>query len=126
MTEPVRFTIPGTPVPKPRQTRADIWKKRPCVLRYREWADRARAAAPPDLTQDPVGLNLMIFLPMPASWPKKKRDAMRGQLHRTTPDLDNFIKAADALFSQDMGIAFGTFVKRWEDELGPRVEVEVR
>jgi uncharacterized cupin superfamily protein len=38
------FTIPGNPVGKPRMTQRDKWAKRPAVLRYREWADRARAA----------------------------------------------------------------------------------
>ena len=125
--EPVRFTIPGTPCPKPRMTRRDVWKKRPCVVRYREWADRARACAPADLTQEPVCLNMVAYLPMPDSWPKKKREAMRGQLHRQKPDLSNICKAVeDALFERDEGIAFGTNVKRWEDNHGPRVEVEVR
>ena len=125
--EPVRFTIPGTPCPKPRMTRRDVWKKRPCVVRYREWADRARACAPADLTQEPVCLNMVAYLPMPESWPKKKREAMRGQLHRQKPDLDNLAKScADSLFESDQCIAFGTFVKRWDDGVGARVEIEVR
>jgi len=33
-----------TPVPKPRQTRSDKWKQRPCVMRYRAFADEVRAA----------------------------------------------------------------------------------
>jgi len=37
--------VPGAPIPKPRQTRRDKWARRPCVLRYREWADQIRAAA---------------------------------------------------------------------------------
>jgi Holliday junction resolvase RusA-like endonuclease len=124
--EPVRFTIPGTPIGKPRMSQRDKWARRPCVIRYREWADRARAAAPKDLTQEPVGLNMVFFLPIPENWSQKKKDEMRGQLHRSKPDLDNCIKSLDALFPQDQCIAFGTFVKRYDDGQGPRVEVEVR
>lgn len=32
------------------------------------------------------------LVPMPPSWRKKKRDAMRGQPHQNTPDFDNFTK----------------------------------
>jgi hypothetical protein len=30
------------PVPKPRQTRSDKWKQRPCVMAYRTFADELR------------------------------------------------------------------------------------
>ena len=33
-----------TPVAKPRQTRSDVWKKRPCVVKYRQFADDLREA----------------------------------------------------------------------------------
>src|SRR5689334_17701964 len=39
------IVIPGQPIGKPRQTQADKWKQRPCVVQYRLWADRARKAA---------------------------------------------------------------------------------
>lgn len=40
-----RFTIFGRPVPKPRMTRRDIWDRRPCILKYREWQNKVLAAA---------------------------------------------------------------------------------
>lgn len=43
----ITFTIPGTPVGKPRQTQRDKWAERDCVLRYRAWADRARRICQP-------------------------------------------------------------------------------
>jgi len=39
------FKVEGKPAPKPRMTRRDSWKKRPAVKRYREYADKIRAAA---------------------------------------------------------------------------------
>jgi len=72
-TGPTVITVPGNPVGKPRMTRKDKWAQRPCVLRYREWADRARAAA---------GIT----------------DKVRA----------------------------GAFEKYWEDEQGPRVEIEIQ
>lgn len=45
----VRFVVPGTPIGKPRMTQRDKWrvgpKARPCVQRYRDWADAIRQAA---------------------------------------------------------------------------------
>jgi len=125
--EPVvcRFTVPGPPVGKPRQTQSDKWKKRPCVLRYREWCDRARAAAPADLPKQPVCVSFTAYLPFPKSYTAKRREALSGQLHRLKPDADNLLKAIDGLWKEDSGIAMALVTKRWDDGNGPRVEIEV-
>lgn len=122
-TAPVSFTLPGIPVAKPRQTRSDKWKERPCVVRYREWADRARAAAGivPSQAQH---ADILIYLPLPQSLSAKKRSAMAGTPHRVKPDIDNLIKAAlDALLKRDQGIYEIRAKKFWEDKNGPRVEI---
>ncbi len=91
-----------TPVPKPRQTRADKWQKRPAVIRYRAFADELRYKA------GKIDLNhhsLTFGLPMPKSWSEKKKQAMDGQPHTQKPDLDNLLKAVgDALNTDDSGI----------------------
>lgn len=123
----VRFTIPGQPVGKPRQTRADVWKKRPCVLRYREWADRARASAPANLPKEPMELEMNVWLAIPASWSAKKRKEMAGRPHRQKADLDNISKSVfDALFPSDECIAILRAAKFWDDGIGPRVDIYVR
>lgn len=40
-------------------------------------------------------LNMLIYRPIPASWPKEKQTAARGDIIRPTskPDIDNEIKA---------------------------------
>ncbi len=120
------FVIAGAPVGKPRQTQQDKWKQRPCVMRYRAWADKARAAAPPDLTDNPVGITMKVYLPMPKSWRKPLQDSLRGQPHRHKPDVDNLAKSAmDALFKRDEGVAILLIEKRWDDGLGPRIEITV-
>jgi Holliday junction resolvase RusA-like endonuclease len=122
----VRFTIPGNPIGKPRQTVSDRWKKRPCVLRYRAWADAARAAAPRGMTASPFSVEIKAFFEMPKSWGKKMRAAKLGQAHRQRPDLDNVIKCLDALFPDDSMIWEITAQKMWEDHAGPRLEITVR
>lgn len=121
----IRFIIPGPPVGKPRMTRRDKWKQRDCVMRYRAWADLARDCAgklPPAETV--VRLNWVAYFDPPKSWPKHKREAVMGQLHRAKPDRDNIDKAVlDSLFNEDSGVAAGTIEKVWGSPA--RLEVEV-
>lgn len=133
----ILFTIPGDPIGKPRMTQADKWRRRPCVLAYRAWADKARyavRAAPSSIGfhnggQFVAGLydvSWIAFIAMPASWSKKKKDALRGKLHFGKPDRDNIDKAIlDALFPDDRGVATGALAKRWDDGIGPRIELVV-
>ena len=103
-----------TPVPKPRQTRSDKWRKRPCVLRYRAFADELRAKAGP-VPESPLEVDIMAHFPMPKSWSKAKRARMLGKPHRQRPDWDNVGKAiCDALWpGADEIIADGGCKKRW-------------
>jgi hypothetical protein len=59
---------PIVPMGKPRMTRADKWKKRPEVMRYRAFCDevRLRGVALPE-----SGAHVTFVLPMPASWSKR-------------------------------------------------------
>src|SRR3990167_5593278 len=117
------FIIEGTPVGAPRMTQRDKWAQRPCVMRYRAWKDRARAAAgklpEPDAIEN---LSWLAVFSPPARWSKKKREAAIGTLHRSKPDRDNLDKSVlDALFADDSGIAMGTIEKRWG--IAERLEV---
>ena len=105
-----------TPVPKPRQTRADVWKKRPAVMRYRAFADEVRLKLP-----SYVDLNckhITFFLPMPKSWSNLKKIRMQSTPHKQKPDLDNLLKALlDAHMSDDSGIhRLGSIAKVWSTE----------
>ena len=103
-----------TPVTKPRQTKRDKWKQRPCVMRYRAYADHLRAKM---LDIPECGYHLIFIMPMPKSWSKKKRDAMRGKQHQQTPDKDNLEKAVlDALYGDDSCVWDGRVSKFWGDK----------
>lgn len=122
----VKFTIPGNPVAKPRQTQRDKWMKRDCVVRYRAWADEARKAAPKDLPAEPIWITVWVWLPIPKSVARAKRQEVKGKNHRQKPDADNILKAVcDALFARDEVIACKHIEKFWDDGAGPRVIVEV-
>ena len=102
-------------VPKPRQTQSDRWRQRPCVLKYRAFADELRLKF--GKVPDASSISVAFFIKTPDSWSKKKRELMANKFHQQKPDADNLLKAVvDALFSEDKGIAQIQCVKRWSDK----------
>lgn len=103
------YNIP--PVPKPRMTQSDKWKKRDCVLRYRLFCDEVRLRG---VELPPSGASITFIMPMPESWPKRKRDEMDGKPHQQKPDLSNLIKALeDAVHLDDSHIWQYSAEKAW-------------
>lgn len=99
------------PVPKPRQTRKDVWAKRPCVMRYRFFADQCRALG---MQLPESGAHIVFVLPMPKSWSKSKKLKMDGWAHQQTPDVDNLLKSlSDALYEDDACIYDVRISKFW-------------
>lgn len=96
----MRYAI--EPMGAPRMTRADAWKRRPVVLRYRAFKDACREAG----VQVPEsGARLTFVLPMPPSWSQRRRASMDGQPHRSKPDIDNLVKATlDAIYDDDAAV----------------------
>lgn len=103
------FEVIGEPIPKPRMTKADVWKKRKCVVEYRAWADAIRKeVCGTELTKiDTDGdvryhLKITFFLPIPESTKGTKREKLYGIAHNIRPDIDNLSKGVmDALFEKD-------------------------
>lgn len=126
-------TIPVSPMGKPRMTQRDKWKKRPAVLRYHAFKDSLRTYlnGMPHLMQllesgNVVGLSWNAYLPLPESWPKRKKALFAGSPHRSKPDRDNIDKAIlDAIFPEDSGVASGHIHKFWDDGRGARIELTI-
>ena len=120
------FTASINPIGKPRMTQRDRWKKRPCVVAYREWCDQLRAAAPA-LPEKPRVLEILAYIALPDSWSEKRKANMRGRSHERTPDADNIAKAVmDCLMPQDKTIWRLIIEKRWDDGDGPRMEIAIQ
>jgi Holliday junction resolvase RusA-like endonuclease len=103
-------------VAKPRMTRSDRWKKRPCVVRYWKMKDKlvAEVAAQNFKLGDAIHMEFMFE--MPKSWSKKKKEGMLGEPHKSKPDLDNCIKSiGDCLKDEDKTIYEITARKCWSD-----------
>jgi len=113
------FSIIGKPIGAVRQTKRDVWAKRPSVLRYRAWCDLARKACTGNPTKKLdanqwLGFYAFSHSPMPESWSKKEKAAMAGQLMRQKPDADNVCKAVgDSLFDNDEKLAIMQCVQYW-------------
>lgn len=121
--------LKGEPIGKPRMTQQDKWKQRPCVVRYRAWADALRLSA--GISEKitlvyPVVLTVKAFIGMPRSWSHGMKSARAGTPHTSKPDGDNILKGVgDALFINDQYIFDSRIEKRWDDGDGPRVEIRI-
>lgn len=104
------------PMGKPRMTQRDKWKKRDVVLHYNAFKDMVRLAGIKEIPDVP---RIVFYIPMPASWPEKKKAEFDGQPHRAKPDIDNLQKALfDAVYhkhaeTDDSHIWCGWKEKRW-------------
>ena len=87
------------PMPKPRMTRADRWKKRPIVEKYWAYKDAIREEQGP-FRFPHSGASVVFYMPIPKSWSKKKKAAALDSPHQKVKscDIDNLLKALwDAL-----------------------------
>ena len=106
------------PVPKPRMTQRDSWKKRPIVLRYYAFKDEVNLQKG-DFEFPEYGAEVWFFLPMPKSWSEKKKQEFNNQPHQQKPDIDNLGKALfDALLEEDCRIWSCKYVKIWHKKPG--------
>lgn len=120
------ITIFIEPMGKPRQTQSDRWKQRDCVMRYRAYADKLRAACTTLTLKYPYRVSWTAYFTMPESWSKKKQALLKGEYHQSKPDRDNVDKGIlDALFETDQCVAEGLLTKRWDDGRGARIELSI-
>ncbi len=86
------------PVPKPRMTQSDKWKKRPAVVKYWSFVDEVQHRC----VELHAGDSIIFTMPMPKSWSAKKKREMVGTPHLFRPDLSNLLKALeDAVHQED-------------------------
>lgn len=105
-----------TPVAYVRQTRADKWKKRPEVLRYRAYATELHLKYKCELPEA-VYLRFELEIPPSVKRSKKKYKARIGNSHKFKPDLDNLVKSVlDALCKDDSHVNKIYAEKVWADK----------
>lgn len=105
------------PVPKPRMTVRDKWKKRPVVNHYYAFKDLLTIEAKKqNLIEIPGKIDALVFcIAMPDSWSEIKKKRMDGSPHQQRLDLDNLIKSVqDILCKEDKHIWYiGSMKKIW-------------
>jgi Holliday junction resolvase RusA-like endonuclease len=102
------------PMGKPRMTRADKWKQRPEVMRYRAFCDHVRLLG---VVLPESNSHETIDIPKPKSRSKKKRAEKDGKPQQSKPDKHNLEKALmDALFTDDSHIWDSRVTKLWGKE----------
>lgn len=115
---PISFVVLGEPIAKPRMTRQDKWMKRKCVVTYREWANKVKAACPP-LPVPNVWNGFHLTAHFYLSCPKRRK---ADRPHDVKPDLDNLLKGVlDAILPKDQVVNKMTATKAYADCQGPRV-----
>jgi Holliday junction resolvase RusA-like endonuclease len=113
----MRIEIDIVPVPKPRMTNSDRWKRRTVVSRYYAFKDELITLC--SLKNFKLGdkYKVEFFLPMPKSWSEKQRKEIFGKPHKNKPDLDNLLKALnDCLLDEDEGVHWIEASKIWWDK----------
>ena len=114
------------PVGKPRMTRRDKFVKRPAIVKYRIFADALRDCMKDVDLSDVWCMTCKCWLPFPPSYSFKKREKLKGKIHRVKPDASNILKGIeDSLVEHDECIAGVLLWKYWDDGYGPRIEITV-
>jgi len=117
------FEFKGKPIPKPRMTKADAWKKRPIVLAYWDFKDEIRRQAREQGFELGEQYKARVYVEMPKSWSEKKKLLMDGTKHQQRPDWDNYTKGfQDCLAEEDSRIWYACVQKRWTREPGIIIE----
>lgn len=93
------------PISAPRQTRRDIWRPSPHVIRYRAFRDKVQAQLRARINAFPCSVDLTFVIKMPKSWSARKQAEMLGRPHQQKPDIDNLVKALlDSAMSEDQEV----------------------
>lgn len=87
------YILSGDPVPlaRPRVTKWGVYDSQ-SVLRKSATLDLQLQHSFGVLLNGPLQLDVTFFMPLPASWSKKKKASQEEQPHVSRPDLDNLIK----------------------------------
>jgi len=132
----ILIVVPGIPKGKgrPRFRRAGV-----SVITYtppqtKKYEDRIRLCAIQAMNggnplDGPIEAQMIAYLPIPGSWPKRKREqALSGAVHpQTKPDVDNLMKNLDGIngiaIEDDKQIVKASIRKAYSDN--PRLEIRI-
>ena len=128
------IVIPMAPVSKgrPRLTTRGGFARAYTPKRTREAEEKIREALKEQWHHEPlecpVALEMMFYMPIPKSTPKKQYSAVLGAWHVKKPDIDNCIKlVSDAangiLWGDDSQVCSILAMKKMDKD--PRIEITI-
>jgi len=142
LSEPIRIVVPGPPTAWQRAGHR-IAKAKSGALFVQSYTQTKTREAQTDIKviahetmkgrapiNGPIDLRFAAFLPVPASWSKKKtQDALADRVRPTTkPDFDNYSRMIDALkqivWTDDSRVTDAGVFKRYSAT--PKLVIEVR
>lgn len=108
-------SFPVDPMPKPRMTQSDKWKKRKVTDRYWSYKHQLlEIAKGSDFVMPESNYHIVFNMPVPQNLSKKAKDKIIGTPHQLRPDKDNLEKGfLDALCKEDSTIWDGRITKLW-------------
>ena len=126
MAESIKITIEGKPLAQKRHKfgRGFVYDpskkdKQDIILLFRQHLGSF-------LTSDPVSVALAFYMPIPKSYPKKKKEilSLEGTPHTNKPDIDNMIKLYFDCFDFDDKVIYETRARKLYSP-NPRVEITI-
>jgi Holliday junction resolvase RusA-like endonuclease len=127
----IAFIIPGKPIPKarPRMTKYGHVYTSKTTQDYEKSIIQYFSITGQKKINGALYMRLYVYIEMPMSWSKKKKEEMKGKPHTSKPDLDNILKSvADGLnglaYDDDSQLAMIYTEKKWNDMSFVKVEIE--
>ncbi len=109
------------PMAAPRMTQRDRGSQRAIgqrstVQKYFAFRDEVAARQ----VKMPIPSKVIFWMPIPPSWPKKKKLEAEGAPHTQTPDIDNLLKALlEGVYRDHDAIVWSVWSeKRWSSKPG--------
>lgn len=102
-----------------------LYKRRRQLDKYNTYKDELKIEAQRVGFEMPCyGIHIKFYMPMPASWSRKKKAKMNFEGKQSMPDLSNLVKAfEDGLLKQDNMIWDYRVSKYWYDSVKGFIEI---
>lgn len=114
------------PIGAPRMTQSDKWKidplnsdpkkrqRKPITQYFKFKRDITHQSAIYGFKMPENAIHVIFIIPMPHSWPDKKKNQMVNSPHQQKPDFDNLIKCVcDSLMDEDKIVWDVRITKYW-------------
>ena len=122
------FNSPPEAKARPRSGKHGFYDPKAAVQKVHEWEAKTQIGRQGLLKpiESPICLGMTLYVPMPKTWSKKRKETLFGKPVPTKPDLDNYLKfymdaLKGSLYKDDNLVTQSFQEKIYSDD--PRVEI---